>query len=94
VATDKQIDDMLERCSKDAVLSALAWQLLQNYRIRGLTIAGMHLPSAETERWLHGSKEKLRTDLCDLLEPMLAPDSAEKTATSSASGLYTPKQES
>jgi len=85
--TDHHIDALLVECSKDNVTSAFAWTALQMYRARGLAIARSGVTSAEKAVLLDRSRERLRADLCDLLQPMLPNElPAAQPATSPGPG--------
>jgi hypothetical protein len=83
---DAHLVQLLDRCEKDAVAKPLAMMALDNYKQRGLRIAASGLTADEKERNLVASRETLRTDLCDILEPMDPPATSPATSSTHQTG--------
>ncbi len=71
---DVHIAGMLTLLQTDPDKRDTAFKLLRTYRARGLAIVAMGYSADHRQRELAASREQLRTDLCDLVEPMLSAE--------------------
>jgi acyl-CoA synthetase (NDP forming) len=72
--TDAHISGMLDQLQRDPLKRHFAAQLLERYRTTCYQILGSGA-TADGKEVLHSrAREKLRTDLCDLLEPFMGKE--------------------